>query len=220
MHMGSKPLLLLLTCCIFIQYGYSQVPYVRLSERLERVAYLIDGIRPHVDYYPPGYAEKGRFVLEYWFKPGEAIPTEAEERAVMLAIEQIVIRYGFADSAKYFDTSFMKLVPVSGRLPYPSNWAFSLSSLKINPANEEHRFHALLDIVPFDHGEYFTADSAYIYLYQTNISPSRDLQAYATTLAQVVQSFAFDRPRRSVCIFFYNDKKILIQAQCNDFTSH
>jgi len=217
MHKGSKPLFLLLI--FFYQYGYSQLPYVKLSTRLEWVAYLVDGIRPHVDYYPPGYAEKGKFVLAYWFKAREAIPTEAEERAVMLAIEQIVIRYGFADSAMYFDTSFVRLVPVSGSLPYPSNWAFSLSSLTVNPANEEHRFHALLDIVPFDHGEYFTADSAFIYLYQTNISPTKGLQEYATILAQVVQSFAFDRPRRSVCVSFFDDKKILIKTQCNDFSS-
>jgi hypothetical protein len=89
--------------------------------------------------------------------------------------------------------------------------------LRVNSANEENRFHALLAIVPFDHGEYFAVDSALTFLYQTDISPAKDLQGYATTLAEVIQGFAFDRPRRSVCVYFNDDKKKPIENYCTDF---
>ena len=171
-----KFLFFLLTLLISFKLIYSQTLYVKLSTRLARVAYLIDGIKPHFDYYPPTQDERGRFVLEYKFKSAEPILSETEERAVMLIFEQIVIAYGFADSAKYFDTTFIRLVPSSGRSPYRSKWAFPLSTLKVNPTNEDDRFHALLNIVPFDHSEYFTTDTAYVNLYQIpNISPTRNL---------------------------------------------
>ncbi len=220
MHKRSKPLFLLLICCIFIQYGYSQLPYVKLSTRLERIAYLIDGISPHFDYYPPGYAAKGKFVLEYWFKPGETIPTEAEARAILQAFEQIVILYGYADSAKYFDTSFIKLVPASRQLPYSSKWAYTLATQKLISATEDDRFHALLNIVPFDHSEYFTSDTAFVRLYQTrNVSPTSNLECYSAILALVIQSFVFDRPRRSICVSFFDDKKNYTNTYCADFSN-
>ena len=94
-----------------------------------------------------------------------------------------------------------------------------MASRTVLASTEEERFHALLNIVPFDHGETYTPDSAFVYLYQTPTSPNRNFESYAKTLGQVIQAFAFDAPKKAVNIAFFDTNKKLIKAYLVDFNN-
>lgn len=122
--------------------------------------------------------------------------------------EQLVISYGLADSARYFDTSFVKFVLSQNKLPYSSRWGFLLSTVEANPSDEDTRLQTLLNIVPFDFREYYTNDSVFIWLYRIRgLSPKHNLENYSLILSLVVQWFVFDGPGHVICVSFFDERK-------------
>jgi len=197
--------------------AFGQIQEASPDIRLAWISYLIDGISPHCIYYGPSRNKKGNFYLEYWYKHGEKRLTIKKAKEKMSAWQQLIIAYGLGDSAKYFDTSFVKFVPRDGKLSYTLLWGFPLATMKSNRSDEITRLLALLNIIPFNHREYYTDDSVFIWLYRIpTLSPRHNLENYSMILSSVVQDFVFDSPGRIICVSFFDERKKWLETYISD----
>jgi len=197
--------------------AFGQIQDAGIDTRLARISYLIDGANPHCIYYGPSRNKMGNFYLEYWYKHGEKMFTLSKAKEKISDWQQLVIAYRLGDSARYFDTSFVKFVPLNGKLPYTSLWGFPLATMKSNRSDEITRLAALLNILPFDHREYYTDDSVFIWLYRIPaLSPKNNLENYSLILSSVVHCFVFDRPGRVICVSFFDERKRWLNTYISD----